>query len=154
MNPSLGLEPDEFKIIERRHGGEYGPYEHHQHTRGSHRGGDRGGNRGGRGRGQGHQTNYVEGRGAFRGGRGGRPTPKPAFTHYSDLTVSSDKAAESVGQPSDVIPFNIASPDILRVKANRQHTEGTEDIKNTNSTTAFSGATPSSQVDAAGKIPY
>ena len=46
--------------------------------------------RGGRGRGQGGPA--IAYRGAFRGGRGsGRPTPKPFFAEYSDLTISSEK---------------------------------------------------------------
>ena len=78
-----------------------------------------GGGRGGRG--QGGPNTY--GRGAFRGGRGsGRPTPKPVFAQYSDLTVpSSEKSHEKGADESGIIPFNIASPDILRVKGGEGH---------------------------------
>lgn len=62
-------------------------------------------------------------RGAFRGGgggrgRGGRPTPKPAFAQYSDLTISDEKNEQYCAN-TEIIPFNIVSPDILRIKEER-----------------------------------
>ena len=86
----------------------------------------RGGGRGG-GRGQGGPNAMQYGRGAYRGGRGcggGRPTPKPVFAHYSDFSVPST-SYENSGPPktddSSIIPFDIASPDILRVKGGEGH---------------------------------
>ena len=83
---------------------------------------NRGGGRGGRGQGG---PNMQYGRGAFRGGRGSgmRPTPKPEFAQYSDFTASSVSygAAQSKTDESSIIPFDIASPDILRMKGSEGH---------------------------------
>lgn len=57
-------------------------------------------------------------RGAFRGGRGGHPAARPVFAQYSsspDYTAAADNKTPSVAE-SDIIPFNVVSPDILRVK--------------------------------------
>ena len=87
--------------------------------------GTKGADRGGHGCGRGGPATRGL-RGAFRGGRGsGRPALKPVFDNYSDLTpVSSEASASAYGNqclfssPGDagIIPFNIVSPDILRVK--------------------------------------
>ena len=57
-------------------------------------------------------------RGAFRGGRKDHPAARPVFAQYSsspEYASAADQKTPSVAE-SDIIPFNVVSPDILRVK--------------------------------------